>query len=504
LDSSTPIHPLEAQLLKALATQADTLSWTTFADAAAKAKLSSDQLRRAIEWLRSKELIETRNVENIAYSLGVKGKQVVSEGLPERRLVQLIQSSSEPKSLSVLSNSLGSEFSVALGRARKNGWVKIGQDQKVSVEAKASEKEPEELLLEKLERSGKIRQTDFTEKEREILDSLSKRQKGLVQEEIEKQTDLKLTARGLEISSNLGAEEIQEITPEVIKSRQWRERRLRPIDVTSPTPNYYGGRKHPIRLFIEEVREAFVSLGFKEIRGPSSQSAFWNFDALFIPQHHLAREMQDTFYVAGVKGNVKESDRQVQSVKDSHELGKGTGSRAWGKGWDIDESRKVVLRTHTTAVTIRYLADNRPDEARVFSVDKVYRNEKPNYKNNPEFYQIEGVMTAPGLNLRNLIFIISEFYSKLGFDKVKFWPTYFPYTEPSLQTVVYVEEKQKWMELGGMGIFRPEVTVPLGIKNPVLAWGLGMDRLVMMKYGLQDIRDLFGANLGWLRQTSLV
>jgi phenylalanyl-tRNA synthetase alpha chain len=129
----------------------------------------------------------------------------------------------------------------------------------------------------------------------------------------------------------------------------------------------------------------------------------------------------------------------------------------------------------------------------------VFRNEKSNYKNNPEFQQMEGVMVGEKLNLRNLIYVISKFYSKLGFNEIKFWPTFFPYTEPSLQTMVFVKETGRWMELGGMGVFRPEVTLPLGVKNPVLAWGLGLDRLVMLRYEVTDIRQLFGANIGWLR-----
>jgi phenylalanyl-tRNA synthetase alpha chain len=503
MDSKIAIHPLEATLLRALANQADPHAWRSFQEAEKISNLSPDQLRRAIEWLKSKNLLETREQEKTTYSLGERGRQVLGEGLPERKLVRLVES--EPKPLKDLAEQLGAEFSVALGRARKNGWIRVSPNQQVIAEQAALDsKEADELLLDKLSAELQIDANDLSQSERETLSQLSKRQKDIIKEKVTKDLGIKLTDKGLDLIPDLSEHEIGEITPEVIRTKQWERNRLRPIDVASPAPNYYGGRKHPVRLFIEEVREAFVSLGFKEIRGSSTQSAFWNFDALFIPQHHSAREMQDTFYVSGVEAKVNPDSMQVVAVRASHEYGRGTGSLGWGKGWQIEEARKVVLRTHTTAVTVRYLADNRPEEARVFSVDKVYRNEKPNYKNSPEFYQIEGVMTAPGLNLRNLIFIISEFYSKLGFEKVKFWPTYFPYTEPSLQTVVYSEEKQRWMELGGMGVFRPEVTVPLGIKNPVLAWGLGMDRLVMMKYGLQDIRELFGANLGWLRKSGVL
>jgi len=213
--------------------------------------------------------------------------------------------------------------------------------------------------------------------------------------------------------------------------------------------------------------------------------------------------MQDTFYLSDAKSNLGSLQSEVAAVKSSHESGADTGSSGWQYSWSEEEAARVLLRTHTTAVTINYLAKYRPEEARVFSIGKVYRNEKPNYKHYPEFSQMEGVMVGKDLNLRNLIYIISEFYSKLGFNKIKFWPTYFPYTEPSLQTMVFYEPLQNWMELGGMGVFRPEVTLPLGVKNPVLAWGLGLDRLVMMRYGVKDIRQLFGANIGWLRNLRL-
>jgi phenylalanyl-tRNA synthetase alpha chain len=239
-------------------------------------------------------------------------------------------------------------------------------------------------------------------------------------------------------------------------------------------------------------------LGFEEIYGPISQSALWNFDALFIPQQHPAREMQDTFYVSDKKAALEDFRDDIRAIKSTHEFGGDTGSTGWRYLWSADEASRVVLRTHTTAVTISYLARNKPDNARVFSVGRVFRNEKSNYKHNPEFYQIEGVMVGENLNLRNLVYVLGKFYSKIGFKEIKFWPTFFPYTEPSLQTMVRLETG-KWMELGGMGIFRPEVTLPLGVRNPVLAWGLSLDRLAMLRYQIDDIRQLFGANLGWLR-----
>jgi phenylalanyl-tRNA synthetase alpha chain len=502
--AKAPLHPIERAILEFLSQkegEEGTQAWFDIEVVSSGSRLSLDQVRRGIEWLKSKKMIEAQEQDFVEYALGNEGKAALSEGLPERKLVNVLQDSRGSLELEVLSRNLGAEFSVGLGLARKNNWIKLEGNKVILDISRSSEKEKEEILIERIGSKGKLSSSELSSDEKSVLSTLIKRHEGFIEELTQKKVKIRITPLGIEASKTIQTQkdEIDEITPDLILSGSWRNRTLRPIDVTSSAPNLYGGRKHPIRMFIDEVKEVFVSLGFSEIEGPIVQSAFWNFDALFIPQQHSTREMQDTFYLSDVSASLSKFARQIDLIKGSHERGEGTGSLGWRYKWSEDEASRVVLRTHTTAVTIRYLSDHKPTEARVFSVGKVFRNEKPNYKHNPEFYQIEGVTVGPRLNVRNLIYIISKFYSKLGFEKVKFWPTYFPYTEPSLQSMAYYEKKGKWMELGGMGVFRPEVTIPLGVKNPVLAWGLGLDRLVMMRYDLNDIRDLFGTNLGWLR-----
>ena len=229
------------------------------------------------------------------------------------------------------------------------------------------------------------------------------------------------------------------------------------------------------------------------------QSCFWNFDALFTPQDHPAREMQDTFYVRGIKVSNIADKKIITRVSDTHQDGWKTASKGWRYNWNLDKARNLVLRTHTTAITVKYLADFKPSDARVFSVGRVFRNEKVTFKNLVEFYQIEGITVGENVTLRDIMGLLSSFYLRLGLKKVKFWPSYFPYTEPSLQSMVYYEKFGKWVELCGMGIFRPEVTLPLGVKNPVLAWGGGLERLVMLRYNIDDVRKLYSNDLGWLR-----
>ena len=267
------------------------------------------------------------------------------------------------------------------------------------------------------------------------------------------------------------------------------------IDVEAKVPATYVARIHPLKETINEIREIFVSLGFSEVLGNLAQPSFWNFDALFTPQDHPAREMQDTFYLKDMKASKFATSTQINQVSRSHKKG-------WRYDWNMSEAQRMALRTHTTCVTIKHLADNKPDESRIFSLGRVFRNEKVSYKHLAEFNQVEGVVIGKNVTLRDLMGLQEEFYRRIGLTKIKFWPTFFPYTEPSLQSMVYNDRLGKWIELFGMGIFRPEVTKPLGITKPVLAWGGGIERIAMLKYGLDDVREFYNNNLNWLRSAT--
>jgi phenylalanyl-tRNA synthetase alpha chain len=296
-----------------------------------------------------------------------------------------------------------------------------------------------------------------------------------------------------------GPEPLDRLTPELLASGRWKGRAMRPIDVEAKAPRFFPGRRHPVRDFIREVREAYISMGFTELRGDSVHPAFWNFDALFIPQDHPGREMQDTFYLEGVSDRRLARKGVVSNVASTHESGWKTGSKGWGYTWRIEEARRLVLRTHNTVLTVRALSETKGEEARVFAVSKVYRNESLDYKHLAEFYQMDGIIVGKGLNVRHLMGFLKEFYKKLGMKDVKLWPTYFPYTEPSLEVVGYSQAAKSWIELSGSGVFRPEVTIPLGVRVPVLAWGPGIERLMLMRFGLDDMRALYGNDLSWLR-----
>lgn len=428
-------------------------------------QLSPDQIRRGIEWLRLKEFAIVNESKSSIFRLGKNGLESFEKGLPERRLLNLLKNG--PKKLSDLQKELGFVFGPSMGLARKNNWVEASGDE---ISLKNS---PSELPGEK---SLKLIGIEKISKEKINLDDLSgllKRPDFIIEDILKTQeVSLSESAKSIVLSDSTSG-----------------------IDVEAKVPEVFVARTHPLKDTIDEIREIFVTLGFSEIFGNMTQSSFWNFDALFTPQDHPARELQDTFYLDKINAKKIGTPEQIRKVSESHK-------KNWRYQWDINEARKMVLRTHTTCVTIKHLAENKPDEARIFSLGRVFRNEKVSYKHLVEFNQIEGVVVGKDASLRNLMGIQREFYKRIGITKIKFWPTFFPYTEPSLQTMVYNEKLGKWIELFGMGIFRPEVTKPLGITKPVLAWGGGIERIAMLKYDLDDVREFYNNNLGWLRSTT--
>ena len=458
---SQVFHEIEKKIITSLR---DT-SKQTPASLEKSTQLSPDQIRRGIEWLRLKELAIVNESKSSVISLGKNGIESFEKGLPERRLLNLLKNG--PKKLSDLQKELGFVFGPSMGLARKNNWVEASNDQ-ITLKNSPSELPGEKTL--KLIGNGKLSKDKV---DVDDLSTLLKRPDFIIEDVLKTQEiTLSDSAKSIILSDSTGG-----------------------IDVEAKVPEIFVARTHPLKDTIDEIREIFVTLGFSEILGNMTQSSFWNFDSLFTPQDHPARELQDTFYLDKINAKKIGTPEQIRKVSESHK-------KNWRYQWDINEARKMVLRTHTTCVTIKHLAEQKPDEARIFSLGRVFRNEKVSYKHLVEFNQIEGVVVGKDANLRNLMGIQREFYKRIGITKIKFWPTFFPYTEPSLQTMVYNEKLGKWIELFGMGIFRPEVTKPLGITKPVLAWGGGIERIAMLKYDLDDVREFYNNNLGWLRSTT--
>jgi phenylalanyl-tRNA synthetase alpha chain len=452
----------------------------------------------AVSSLSQKGLVKISSRETRYVKLTEEGKHHSEKGLPERRLLRIVLEGGGMLPLEEARKKYSDEkfFNIALGWLRRKGWgaIKIINGVLCIVADKDAPETVDEAALRTLASTGLLEAGMVSAEGLRLLSS-----RGLVKfiEDVERLVSL--TEKGRIAELKIG---VTQLTPELIRSGAWRNVELKPYDVKADVEPIYPGKLHPMTEFIKEVKEIFTEMGFTEVKGPLVESCFWNFDALFTPQDHPAREMHDTFYLSYPSSTELPDKELVERVRRTHEDGWETGSTGWGGKWSEDAARKLVLRTHTTCVSVRYLYEHREPPVKVFSVDRVFRNERISFKSLAEFYQIEGIIMDEKVTLRDLKGVLTEFYRKLGLEKVQFWPSYFPYTEPSMNSVVYVPQAGRWLELCGMGVFRPEVTKPLGIDYPVLAWGGGLERLLMLRLGVTDIRMLYQNDLGWLRRVA--
>jgi phenylalanyl-tRNA synthetase alpha chain len=480
--------------------------------------LAHSAVMRAALTLTSKKLVQVNEKPQTTITLNAEGKYHAERKLPERRLFNALIELGKPTPIEkvVAKAKLENAFiSIGLGCLHLNNWATITGKEKlltlnerfqrrgkiIGPPTQDPDKRPYEELLETLGDKGEVFIENLNIPMKDAVKLLKGRK--LIETNEETEREIALTDRGWkQVKKGIRiVEEISQLTPELIITGKWKTTKLRKFDVIAPGPAIYPGKLHPLQQIIQRAREIFLEMGFTEIRGPFVETAFWNFDALFQPQDHPAREMMDTFYLSHPQKGGLPVKSVVEKVAKTHENGWITGSRGWGYKWSADEARRLVLRTHTTSETIKYLSEHKKPPVKVFSVDRVYRNERVDYKHTAEFHQIEGIVMDKGVTLRDLMGTLKEFYRKFGLTKVQFWPSYFPYTEPSAQATVYVPKLKTWIELCGMGLFRPEVLAPMGIKHPVLAWGGGLERLAIVELGVDDIRLPYKNSLGWIRRT---
>jgi phenylalanyl-tRNA synthetase alpha chain len=280
------------------------------------------------------------------------------------------------------------------------------------------------------------------------------------------------------------------LTSELILSEQWRQVDLKPYDIQAEVPDVAYGRPTVLTQCIQLIRDIFLNMGFDEMSGFIVESAFWNFDALFTPQDHPAREMQDTFYLSNPQTIPLPDDPAfIDQVKQVHETN-------YGGQWTEAEASRAILRAHTTTSTARRLHQLQGQDGKYFSIDKVFRNETVDRTHLAEFHQIEGVVVGELLSVRTLMGYLTYFYERLGFKKLKFKPTYNPYTEPSLEVFAYHPPSDRYLEVGNSGLFRQEMLAPLGCGDKsTVAWGLGLERIAMLLYEVEKLPDLIGPEI---------
>ncbi|MBP1945223.1 phenylalanyl-tRNA synthetase alpha chain [Methanobacterium petrolearium] len=473
-------------------------------DVAQSQSLDIKQVMSAAGALESKGIIEVEKDVDEFLSLGPSGADYAQEGLPERKILEALheENTIHMKDLSSKSGIETSEVKIAIGWLLKKGWALLDKGNvTITPEGEKALEKPgiDEILLKTIMDSGKMLTLNGLSSSLKEGFQLLKKRKGLVNLNKSSNYTFRVTSKGQKILDHGFEikEEATQLTHDQLKTGTWKNLHYRGYDITAEHPLVFPGKMHPLQRTIQEIRRIFLNLGFTESRGTILESAFWNFDCLFQPQDHAAREMQDTFYVKSPQNTQLPPDDLVEKVSQAHEDGGHTGSEGWGYQWDKEVARQSVLRTHTTCVSARFLAENKPP-LKMFSVGRVFRRETITYKHLPEFHQVEGIVAAEDINFKNLLGILKEFYHQLGFE-VRFRPAYFPYTYLSTECEIYLPEKESWIELGGSGMFRPEVLEPLGVETPVAAFGLGIERLAMIRLGIKDIRMLYQSDLGWLR-----
>ncbi len=442
--------------------------------------------------------------------LGPDAEPYVHKPLPERVVVGVLASQGGSCPITEVPKHCGLAAGQVGGTLRwlnQRGWARKEGDTLVLLNAEEA-LQPDERLLRALA-GGRV--AAWAQLEAEGLPvaaavKLLAPRKGflVVKERTVRKVAITDAGRRLLAGGAKGRKQITQLTPELLADGGWRNVDLQPYDVTRAAKKLYPGKEHPFQRTLDRVRRVFFEMGFEEIVSPWVESSFWDFDALFQPQDHPARDMQDTFYVARPNCCRLPDDALVERVRATHENGGDTGSLGWQYRWSRDLACKPVLRTHTTATTMRALARHTQGKpGKYFVIGPVFRRETADFKHLPVFHQVDGIIVDPHASLATLIGTLSAFYAKMGFPKVKVNPSFFPYTEPSAEVLLYLESRQEWVEMGGSGVFRPEVTLPVGVTDRVLAWGLGLERLAMFVHNVESIGELFYATMPWLREEPL-
>jgi phenylalanyl-tRNA synthetase alpha chain len=417
------------------------------------------------------------------YKLTKEGEEYLKDGLPEKNLVELLDS------LPQKSATLGKivlrvkNFPIALKWALEKNWVMKKGDEITLL--KPPYKTAEEDALKKVHEGKEV--------EENVLKVLMERNLVWKVTETYKKTEEVLGKTG-----NV----VDELTHDFIVTGLWKGKKFKAVNVETvkklDKTKVVPGKRQPYNQFLQQVRQKLIELGFEEMSGPTIETEFWNFDALFQPQNHPARDWWNTYQMKQPKfGELPK--KFIAAVRRAHEKGV-SGGTGWEYRWDPRKAMQLMPRAHGTCLSARTLAGKPKIPGKYFAIARCFRPDVIDASHGVEFNQTEGIVLGKSLTFRDLLGLLEMFAKEIaGAKKVKFIPDYYPFTEPSVQMSAEHPDLG-WIEFGGAGIFREELTAPLGIDVPVLAWGLGIDRLAMFKLGIDDIRNLFTRDLNWLRK----
>jgi phenylalanyl-tRNA synthetase alpha chain len=551
------LHPLEVKVLSTFEANPSTILQTE--QLAQSTGLEPSQLSMAVEWLLAKSLlaIDTETV-TANVSLTKIGELYFEKYSPIERVLSAARDAAKTgKRLTIqdIQSREGlepSEVSGAIGRLKKEGALLIIQGGCIEATGRPSQTaEAMRGLLQQLHGAPRELQA-FPEAHRQVIQDHSvkrgnAREPFRIDDRVARA--LKLSVTGIEATQQLSQEgaakadnppiggkpqsqeiqakiadswsqhvaqtpppqqsklsaliheEISQLTPELLKDGNWRTKRFRKYTISLRAPRIAPGKRHPYREFLDTVKTKLVSMGFQEMRGALVETEFWNMDALFMPQFHPARDIHDVYFVKEPTHASSIAEPYLSQVAQAHQSGGETGSTGWNYPFNAERARRLVLRSQGTAVSAHTLAAQPAVPGKYFSIARCFRYDQVDATHATDFFQVEGIVLGEDINFRTLLGLLNLFAREVAQAKeVKFLPAYFPFTEPSVELHVR-HPRLGWMELGGAGLFRPEVTLPLGVTVPVIAWGLGLDRMAMVALGIHDIRELFTDNLDLIRST---
>ncbi|NIO21472.1 MAG: phenylalanine--tRNA ligase subunit alpha [Candidatus Aenigmarchaeota archaeon] len=494
------LHPLERKVIPFLRDSIE------LEDLAEKSGMKKIEAMRALQWLENKNVLKIKSVSREIINLDENGRFYLEKGLPERRFLENLDgemSLSEIKEKAKLNDD---EVRVCLGILKSKYAISILGD-RVEATEKKRELLKDGFIEEKFLKRLPLKVSDLRGEDRTVYSRLSKR-KRIVKKEEMKLKYVDITNLGKEVllkfkKTKIG-DLIEKLSPKMLKDRSWKGKGFRRYDIKINVPEIYGGKRHPYSEFIQNVRETLIKLGFKEMEGPIIELEFFNFDALYQPQNHPARDWSATYRIREPRYGRLPDRRIVKNVKHTHENGWKTGSKGWGYEWSEKISSQLMPRAHDTAISPRYLAKGVEVPGRYFNLVRCFRPDVIDSTHGVEFNQLGGFVIDKELSFRHLLGLLNQFvFETTGIEETRFVPDYFPFTEPSVQ-ISAKHPKFGWVELAGAGVFRPELTEPLGVKEPVIAWGFGIDRLAMIKLNIKDIRNVFSHDIEFLRKSKKV
>mgnify|MGYP001770648069 CR=1 FL=1 len=432
--------------------------------------------------LEAKGLVKIHRTEQEVPIVTEKGRLAIENGLPEERLLVLLLNNHGAASVGSVRELLKDDANIAIGIASRRGFIKVSNGQVELTKPKDYEAYVDQVK----ECLRNIARSESTA-ECQVLQELKAR--GLVRFERRVKERVELLQPGLEALAKARAS-ISKLSHSILVSQSWKSSTIRPYDVTAEPPKVLPARKHPFVEFIEELKDIMKELGFVEVEGPLVEVELFNFDALFQPQDHPAREMHDTLWPDLPPARLDEYASLTKVIKEVHESG-------WSYSWSESVAARRILRSQTTSVSIRVLSLLKPKPPiRFFTLDKVFRADPVDSTHLSDFHQLDGIMGWDGYNFRDLLGFLTDFGERLGL-KLRFKPAYFPFTEPSVEG--YAKIGDELVEVFGAGLFRPEVLRIAGIDYQVGAWGMGVERLALAKFGLNDVRSLYSKDYNFLR-----